>query len=342
MSSGTSQVGHEDTDTTHYAVRDGAVSWFHGLRYLDHPDANERIRTTIDICNVAWRIYSSDKMNFFNPWSNYGTELILFGPVQYDLPVFHPSFRTAYLKTCQATIFRELGCGIGIGGSTTTCQLAPFERTLLQTRQPWRIVTSLVTKYCGGGSTDAPQSLLLLFQALYPSQKEVWFPPESSGHDDSGEENDDDKLLAVCAEQMASYVYLWYNDLMDSFEALRQQEPDNFLVYHIEDTSICQVAGMAGFDVGDTREFQSGKGGGSDNDAVVFRPNIDKVKSFCQENPTMPFGNTQNQFNSQNKNTEGDSSTKQEQKLDVKAVLGAVSTKTKKKIDELATRMGYQ
>jgi hypothetical protein len=103
MSSGTSQVahdlsesldlemGHEDSDTLQFPVRDGTVSWFHGLRYL-HRDSKERARITVEFCNVAWRIYSSDKINPFHPWSNFGTELIIWGPTSYSLPVFHPSF----------------------------------------------------------------------------------------------------------------------------------------------------------------------------------------------------------------------------------------------------------
>jgi hypothetical protein len=139
---------------------------------------------------------------------------------------------------------------------------------------------------------------------------------------------------------MASYVHLWYNDLLDSFDALHQQEPETFHTYHIEDTSICHVAAMAGLDVSGG-SFKSSQV----HDLIVYPPNIEKVKEFCLSNHHVRFGNTQNQFNSRNNDEESTGasfSAKQEQKLDMKTVRQVVTEKTAKRIDELAVRMEYR
>jgi hypothetical protein len=357
MSSGTSQVahdlreflqlevGHEDSDTTQYAVRDGTVSWFHGIRFLDRSEPQERITTLVDICNVAWRIHSWDKIQWNYPWSNYGTDLILFGPTNFSVPHFHPNFRKAYLQACQQTIFQELGCEL-----TKSCRGAPFQRILLQTRQPWRIVTSLVIKYCQGGEWDAPTSLLLLFQAIYPNYAHVWFP--TTKNNSSQEEPVDGMIkLKHCSDQMATYGYLWYNNLLDAFEKLSRQETTNrpgecesslnYRVYPIENTTICQVASMAGFDI-----LQDRQNGCNDN-LVIYTPNIQPVHEFCLENGDASFGNTENQFNSRNRIYSGSStdgnvvSHGQEQKLDIATVREMIPDHTRVMIDELALRMGY-
>lgn len=357
MSSGTTQVthdlvdllglevGHEDSDTTWYPVRDGTVSWFHGIRFLNRTtDPQERMRTLVDICKVSWRIYSSDKIQWNHPWSNYGSELVLFGPTSFSKPHFHPSFKEAYLQTCQQTIFQELGCEL-----TKSCKGAPFQKFLLQTRHPWRIVTSLVTKYCGGGEREAPKTLRMLFQALYPSKSRVWFPEESSHQ--IANPKDADRTLKHCADQMGLYVSLWYRDMLDSFGKLREidegsstvhiKAASNYRIYPIESTTICQVAAMAGLDV----DANSG-------DDIVYQPNMERVAEFCQKNPNTLFGNTQNQFNSKNNanetvetlssrgSSEVDSSV-QEQKLDVSTVRFAMNDDIAGTIDRLARILGY-
>jgi hypothetical protein len=336
------EVGHEDSDTTHYAVRDGSVSWFHGIRFLDRPDPQERLRTMVDICKVSWRIYSYDKIQWNYPWSNYGTDLIIFGPTNFSLPHFHPNFKKAYLQTCQQTIFRELGCEL-----SQTCRGAPFQRIMLQTREPWRIVTSLVTKYCGGGKWEAPTSLLMLFQAIYPNSAQVWFPKESKEQEKRKSES---TALRQCSEQMAMHVYLWYSDLLESFDKLRKSDTEsrpnksetlsNYMVYPIERTTICQVAAMAGFNI---------HGDYSNNDLVVYPPNIESVASFCKESPNVLFGNTQNQFNSKNNNNEvvppkngkNPIGEFEEQKLGVATVRDVMSEGVVTMIDGLSLRMGY-
>ena len=356
------EIGHQDTDTTQSFVRDGTVSWFHGIRYLDLSDrtVEYRAKMIVDLCSVSWRIYSSDKVNFNNAWSNYGMSLLpLFGPtaVKFDVPHWYPSFRKSYLRTCHQTLLTEIGCGIDeaiaedndgnnndnnegnfdndvdIPSSVTPSKRCPtpFERTLIQTRRPWDIVASLVTRYCGSSSSSsapssdqdgqkvvtyksAPTTLVKLFQALYPDYNHTWFPertdndyPDSNTTVDDSNGNEDspvDTDLQTCTNQMSLYVTLWYNDLLDSFDKIHQHDKTKknrksksdldsaYAVYPIESTPVCQVTKMAGF------------GANNEDDAsVVYRPNSVLVSEFCNDHSDTLFGNTQRRFNTQNVTT---------------------------------------
>ena len=280
MSSGTSQIaqdfihkfhmeiGHEDSDTGWKFVRDGTVSWFHGIRYLDPSKRN-----LAQMCQLSWKLYSSDKMNFFQPFSNYGIGPDLFGPPHFRLPLIHPNFHTAFHEFCQDNLEQELGCGM-----TGKCR-TPFQRTLVQTRQPWKIVTSLVAKYCYHGSEDSdddddkdfhlPTSTLLqLFFVLFPYEK--WFYP-----------NHPDLLnlspKAVCTNQMASYVWRFYSELFNNTE-----QDSSLSVFPIETTPICQVAENAGLL-------------GLSN--TVYPPNHQHASQYCQEFPDTLFGRNANRIN---------------------------------------------
>lgn len=109
MSSGTSstadglrnefqlEVGHEDTDTLWKFVRDGTVSWFHGIRY--HEKDDEKITR---LCILSYRFRSS---NFgLSKTSNYGFGPTLFGSPDYSnctLGFMDPNFRKCFINSCE-------------------------------------------------------------------------------------------------------------------------------------------------------------------------------------------------------------------------------------------------
>lgn len=93
---------------------------------------------------------------------------------------------------------------------------------MLQTREPWKIVKSLVAKYCWkvdvGVVKTAPRTLQWLLHIM-------------------GWANKDDH----CAIQMVDYVQNYYNTILD-------QGGDHLQVYKVEMTTLCQIARMAGYD----------------------------------------------------------------------------------------------
>lgn len=221
MSSGTSsmakglredvgiEVGHEDSDTLWTFVRDGTVSWFHGIRYWRHPHNKSDSHTISDLCRVAWRLRFSN--------SNYGFGPTLFGTPEYNCSVVHPKFKGCFHHACVTALTREYGCALASNPINGGGCHPPFQTTLLQTREPWKIVQSLVAKYCLEDDKIAakpPKTLWLLLQAM-------------------GLVINED-----CVEQMILYVTGFYNTILDHY-------PD-IVVYPVERTTPCQVAILAG------------------------------------------------------------------------------------------------
>eukprot|EP00980_Cylindrotheca_fusiformis_P002457 scaffold584_cov132-Cylindrotheca_fusiformis.AAC.10 len=224
MSSGTSsiadelrtnflEVGHEDSDATWKFVRDGTVSWFHGIRYFPSVDRRAKLERVAQICAVSWHI-TSGKVS-----SNYGFGPTLFGNPNYECSFWHPNFQKCYLKSCHEALLREYGCALEPEGCQT-----PFAATLLQTREPWKIISSLAAKYCfkDGKIDDSvyPDTLQLLLVSLGLASPSI-------------------NSLAPCATQMMEYVVNYYNKILDNSN-------DNILVYSIEETTPCEVAELAG------------------------------------------------------------------------------------------------
>jgi hypothetical protein len=306
MSSGTSQVtkdlvehlhievGHEISDTTWNYVRDGTVSWFHGIRYL----SPER-RNLTQICLVAWSLYSADKINFFQPFSTYGIGPDLFGPPAFRLPHVHPHFSVAFLEFCLEDLQKEFGCGL-----TSSCR-TPFHQTLVQTRQPWKIVTSLVAKYCYHGSTGDDhdsdfhlpyKSLVNLFRVMFPFEK--WFYSELPQFKTLSARN-------ICTNQMAAYVYRFYSEL------LKNTEPS--LIYPIETTPICHVAEKVGL---------------LDLSTTVYKPNYESANKYCDIFPNTGFGRSANQIN--------------KGRVDVVHLMAVADPSLVKGMKELYQSMGYE
>lgn len=228
MSSGTSsiaadlrgqqllEVGHEDTDATWKFVRDGTVSWFHGIRYMPTTDISDKMMRIAKTCAVSWVITSKSISG------NHGFGPTLFGDPDYECPFWHPNFKKCYLSSCHKQLLREFGCALEPDGCQT-----PYQRTLLQTREPWKIIASLSAKYCykNGKIDDSayPQTLQdLLTSAGWVSANDPPLP---------------------CVTQMTEYVVNYYNIILEAGE-----KSSDITVYPIETTGICEVLRMAGLD----------------------------------------------------------------------------------------------
>ena len=307
MSSGTSQVahdmssmfpgfelGHEDSDTLWKFVRDGTVSWFHGIRFfppppLAHsPEEKEGIpktnlpwtmnQTAVSLCGVAYSFYTAK--------SNYGFGPTLFGTPNYTCSFLNPNFKQCWLKECVRIISREYGCAWD-----QSCQ-TPFERSLIQTRDPWNIVTSLVTKYCKDDLTNTvkpPATLVRFFMAL--------LGPKFLTADEEVRYGKSVPYVS-CESLMVHYVVTYYNLLLDAYLQPRRgvdtvQDETRIMIhgiFPIEYSTVCDVARLAGLDSRAT---------------TVFEPNYDTVQRVCggvsnsQHNQKQPgnFARTQNLIN---------------------------------------------
>lgn len=157
MSSGTEQVagdlnaklklevGHVSSDTKWNHVRDGTVSWFHGIRFLE----------PIELKDLALR------------WSllcgNY-TAGMLFHPNMYNSSACsnRKLWSECWAKQCFNILRTEWGCA-------AECQ-TPYRTTLLQVRHPLRNMESLVTQFCEGGLNGTIHPIFVAYASgLFPS-----------------------------------------------------------------------------------------------------------------------------------------------------------------------------
>ena len=239
MSSGTSsiadslrhdigiEVDHEDSDTLWKTVRDGTVSWFHGIRYWNIEGSDES-RIINGLCRISWTFKE-----------NYGFGPTLFGNPQYNCSFVHPQFKECFHHACVKSLTREYGCAL----KKKSC-IPPFQTTLLQTREPWKIVQSLSAKYCLKEDSDdktilekPPTTLSLLLAAMGLIK---------------GKEN--------CIEQMMLYVIGYYNMILNN-------DP-KIVFYPIETTTPCEVAALSGLD---------------DLSTTVYEPNNYKYLQKCKQ-----------------------------------------------------------
>ena len=123
------EVGHETSDAEWSFVRDGTVSWFHGIRFLETSrDPKDMVLRWARLC------------------TNY-TKLMGFHPNMYKSSECSSrvEWSKCWSKQCLNVLRTEWGCA-----ESTSCE-TPFRTTLLQLRHPLRTMESLVTKFCQGG-----------------------------------------------------------------------------------------------------------------------------------------------------------------------------------------------
>ena len=278
ISSGTSQVardlksnlgleiGHENAEASWSFVRDGTVSWFHGIRFIPRPGMDVTVKI-------------SGKTN-----NNAGGENIFLSQVK-DLcrelqpqMGFHPfmfrdgkcslrqSWGDCWRDECEDIVKQEWGCGLRrkedkkLHQRRDDCE-TPFHKVLHQERHPLRTIESLVVKFCIGGLTGKVQPPFLVFaNALFPQHN---FSEMS------------------CTEAAGYYVYEYNNAIVKAREL--GLVDDHF---HVEEATPCQIAKAAGF---------------FDSDSV-YSPSRDLVLKVCNSQSSDSVANqvmksTENRYN---------------------------------------------
>jgi hypothetical protein len=146
------EIGHETVDAAWNYVRDGSISWFHGIRFLTQPNTKEGLLSSITgICN-------DDFLTRFN---------MGFHPAEYGPPKGKCSYRSKWNDCWKAECFRilldEWGCSI-----KGDCGVK-FKYNLHQVRNPLRTIESLVVKFCIGGVEGQVQPALIAYAgSMFP------------------------------------------------------------------------------------------------------------------------------------------------------------------------------
>ena len=173
------EVGHEVTDTKWHFVRDGTVSWFHGIRFLPEPQTNTKIKAILAMCQNFTgsmgfhpRMYKESGCSKRQRW----------GP--------------CWRKACFEIINSEWGCGL-TNSQSHTCE-TPFRRTLHQVRHPLRTIESLVSKFCVGGVEGTVHTSF--FSVL-----SFMFPERDWSND-------------TCIEAAATYVILYNRGMLNAYK----------------------------------------------------------------------------------------------------------------------------
>ena len=190
QSSGTSQlaaglqelgleVEHESSDARWSFCRDGTVSPFHGVRFLDAKPTNQSLA---QICS-QWFL-------------NMG-----FHPAMFRSPRHGCSYRSKWSRCwraeCINLLSSEWGCGLDASCET------PYLSTLLLVRHPLRTLESLVSKFCldsTGGLEHVHPYLALFTNAFFPTS------PVSIGS-------------RGCLEVVGWYYILWSEALLRAHDA---------------------------------------------------------------------------------------------------------------------------
>ena len=278
MSTGTSQVtielnnklgiemAHESSDSQWNYARDGTVSWFHGIRFMDPPKSKQdKLQAIADIC-----ISSFDDSNGSHP-ANMG-----FHPGMYRPPTHGCSYRkrwdSCWSHECAAIMSREWGCA-----KRKDCEIN-FRRNVHQVRHPLRTIESLYVKFCHTdvenihihknhtfSNGNVNPSFLLFANSIFRSQHDFT-------HDS-------------CLDAVSYYVVLYNNALL---QARKRGEIANF--YHVEESTPCDVAEVAGLLSPNT---------------TVYQPNYDRIAERCKVGSrhyaaTHKFSKNANQINKNN------------------------------------------
>lgn len=209
------EMGHETSDATQHFVRDGTVSWFHGIRFLEG-DAP----LNVDMLCTSFKTHMGFHPSRYGFASKCNTNSVVtnFMHFMYDTrsDAELEALRQCKQDECKALLQKEKGCALRHDCPT------PFRTTLHLARHPLRTIESLVVKFCHGTDlhnvTMAPE-ILYYMVAMFPHTQ--W-------------------LELSCVEAMAMYVTQYSEILV----AARLQMGGRF---RIEESTPCQVAEMAGF-----------------------------------------------------------------------------------------------
>ncbi|KAL7551078.1 hypothetical protein ACHAWF_015776 [Thalassiosira exigua] len=147
------EIGHETSDAAWAFTRDGTISWFHGIRFLQEPkESKDRLESFTKICNSDIETHS-----------NMGFHPAMYGPPQNKCS-YRSKWDDCWKRECFVSLFKEWGCGIA-----KNCGIK-FAKNVHQVRNPMNTLESLVVKYCVGGIDGTVADPFLTYaSALFPS-----------------------------------------------------------------------------------------------------------------------------------------------------------------------------
>jgi hypothetical protein len=220
MSGGTTQVAHElqktlglevcheNSETTQYFCRDGTVSWFHGLRFLQKSTNSSQHVQSLGLMCTNFTPSMGFHPHMYRATSECSTR---------------QQWSSCWVRECLELLNDEWGCAWAANSKEITakeCQ-TPYARSLHQVRHPLRTAESLMAKFCPN-NVDVDPGFVQFATA--------WFP-----HRDFGSYS--------CLEATGYYVWEYHSAMRRAVKAGLIQES-----YRVEATSPCQVAATAGFD----------------------------------------------------------------------------------------------
>lgn len=141
------EIGHEHSEADWTFVRDGTVSWFHGIRFLPRLKGDAFLNSLRRLCEDF-----SDSMGFHpSMYRNTGT------------CSSREKWSDCWRNECLTILDREWGCAY-----YDACE-TPFQHSLHQTRHPLEVIQSLVAKFCENGLEGTVQASFVKFSgALFP------------------------------------------------------------------------------------------------------------------------------------------------------------------------------
>ena len=281
------EIGHENSNSESSFVRDGTVSWFHGIRFIPRPttlstsnnnQGDDDRDITVIITKFCQHLYPSMG---FHPY--------MFREKSKGNCSLRNKWDECWKNECIDLLQHEWGCGLlhnnnnnnssssspTSSSSTSTSCLTPFYNTLHQVRHPLRTIESLVTKFCINGIEGNIQPSFLVFvNTLFPQYGNL-------------------SSSMSCIEVAGYYIYEYNTAMID---AKKRGYIDD--MYHVEDVSSCDVASMAGFMGGNDGNMEHAikDDNDNDNDGVVYKPNREKIINVCKND-----GNNNNDNNDANK-----------------------------------------
>lgn len=283
ISSGTSQVasdlknnlgleiGHENAEASWSFVRDGTVSWFHGIRYIPRPG--------IDDINVKSIAGEESILSFISQVKDLCRDLqpqMGFHPFMFrdGKCSLRQSWGDCWRDECEDIVIQEWGCGLRVRNikkkddnimlhhqrRRDDCP-TPFHKVLHQVRHPLHTIESLVAKFCIGGIEGKVQPSFLIFaNALFPQHN----------------------FSEMSCIEAAGYYVDEYNSAIGKARVLGMIDG----IFQVEKITPCDVAGVAGFM----------------DEGSVYTPTRDRVLKVCNRESSNSEANqlmksTKNRYN---------------------------------------------
>ena len=285
ISSGTSQVardlknnlgleiGHENAEASWSFVRDGTVSWFHGIRYIARPGIDANLKTNNNAGGENNNITFITQVKYLcrELQPQMGFHPFMFRDGKCSL---RQSWGDCWRDECEDIVKQEWGCGLRNASHKRddTAMLrpqrrddceTPFNKVLHQVRHPLRTIESLVAKFCIGGIEGKIQPAFLIFaNALFPQHK----------------------FAEMSCTEAAGYYVDEYNSAIGKARELGLVDD----YFQVEEATPCQIAKASGFM--DT-----------DSDSV-YTPSRDGVLKVCAGESidgaaNQPMKSTENRYN---------------------------------------------